>query len=121
VSIEVAQADLLWQETLKHLRPGDVPTIHWALGWAAVSLDPVARTLSTRVGAWGTGDYRKRTVPRVTREALPGAPGALAKGACRECRMAFEAAPVCESCPEDETNALADCAVLGRDRRCPGE
>src|SRR5207249_3248576 len=38
------------------LRPGDVPTIHWALGWAAVSLDPVARTLSTRAGAWGTGD-----------------------------------------------------------------
>ena len=73
LSIEIAQADLLWQEALKHLRPGDVPTIHWALGWAAVLLDPVARTLTTRTGASGTGDYRKRTVPLVTREALPGA------------------------------------------------
>jgi hypothetical protein len=36
--IRGAQTDLLWQQAVDVMGPGDVATIEWALGWAAVSI-----------------------------------------------------------------------------------
>jgi hypothetical protein len=62
LTIANAQDDLLWQRALEHLHPGDVATVHWAVGWAAVSLT-VARRASGRTAAWGFREYRQWTVP----------------------------------------------------------
>ena len=47
--IRDAQHDLLWQKAVDVLGPGDVATIEWALGWAAVSI--VLRPGRTRASA----------------------------------------------------------------------
>jgi len=71
LTIGVAQDDLLWQEALKHLHPGDVATVHWAVGWAAVSLT-VTKHTPKRTGAWELGDYRTWTVPLAKQHLWPG-------------------------------------------------
>jgi hypothetical protein len=69
--IVAAQDDLLWQEALKHVHPGNVATVQWAVGWAAVSL-MVAKHSPERTGAWGSRDFRKWTVTLAEQHLWPG-------------------------------------------------
>jgi len=67
--IGAAQDDLFWQEALKHLHPGDVAIVDWAVGWAAVS---VTKHTPERTGPWEFSDYRKWTVPLTKQYLWPG-------------------------------------------------
>jgi len=71
LTIANAQNDVLWQRALEHLHPGDVATVHWAIGWAAVSLS-VARRASGRAAAWGVREYQQWTVPLSKQHLWPG-------------------------------------------------
>jgi hypothetical protein len=66
-----AQDDLLWQEALEHLHPGDVAIVQWAGGPPAVSLAVVKHARSVQV-LGSSAMIRKWTVP-LTKQLWPGA------------------------------------------------
>jgi hypothetical protein len=73
LTIAAARDDLLWQEALKHLHPGDVATVDWAVGWAAVSLT-VRKHTPKQTGPRGFGDYQRWTAPLARRQLWPDGP-----------------------------------------------
>ncbi len=68
--IRDAQHDLLWQKAVDVLGPGDVATIEWALGWAAVSIVFSRRQRSA--GTLNPRDLRRLTVPLPPKDLWPG-------------------------------------------------
>jgi len=68
--IRDAQHDLLWQKAVDVLGPGDVATIEWALGWAAVSI--VFSRQPRHPSKLSSSDFRRLTVPLPPKDLWPG-------------------------------------------------
>jgi hypothetical protein len=68
--IRGAQKDLLWQKAVDVMGPGDVATIEWALGWAAVSI--VFSRQARHPSKLTPSDFRRLTVPLPLKDVWPG-------------------------------------------------
>src|SRR5207249_10425265 len=68
--IRDAQHDLLWQQAVGVIGPGDVATIEWAVAWAAVSI--VFSQQPRSAGKLSSSDFRRLTVPTPPKDLWPG-------------------------------------------------